>query len=82
MHATKAYAGSGSTALLIITFAQDAPDALPKGTVSIDEEAKWAPKLSWMLQRKGQICPWQVSNYNFLTAQPQPCHSTDNSIKN
>jgi hypothetical protein len=35
------------------TFAQDAPDALPKGTVSTDEEARWASKLVWMLQRKG-----------------------------
>jgi len=74
--------GSGSTAPLIITFVQDAPYALSKGTVSTDEEARWASKLFWMLERKGQICPCQVSNYNFLIAQPQPCHSTDNYIKN
>jgi len=40
VHATKAYVGSGSTAPLIITFPQDAPDALPKGMVSIDVEAR------------------------------------------
>jgi len=64
----KAYVGSGSTVPLIFTFAQDAPDALPKVTVSTDEEARWGPKLFWMLQRKGQICPCQVSNYNSLIA--------------
>jgi len=63
-------------------FAQDAPDTLPKGTVSIVEEARWASKLVWMLQRKGKICPCQVSNYNSLVAQPQPCHYTDVYIKN
>jgi hypothetical protein len=60
----------------IFTFAQDAPDALPKGTVSIDE-ATWASKLIWMLQRKGKICPCQVSNYNSLVAQSLLCHYTD-----